>query len=263
MRIIGWLLIAVSLMPLSAASAAESEHSLSPGEAVIFSIPDVWPWAYEDDDGKFRGGLVEVAHRLSEISGVPVSPQLRPLRRAIVELRSGHANFTILFQSPELDNEAINVATIIRVNILLAAMADTAYPLTLADLKGMKVAYIRGTYLGDAFERDTEVAKVPVNAIRQAVELLSMGRISAILASEHNLRKTLSAEGLSPSMLRYSVHVPEQVGALYMSRVSSLPDVALKFKDAIATMNADGELNRIFYGEARSASQNDLARPTQ
>ncbi|KPQ02390.1 ABC transporter substrate-binding protein [Marinobacter sp. HL-58] len=220
-------------------------------ESVTFAIPDVWPWAYEADSGELRGSLIEVAERLSEITGIPVEPHLRPLRRAIVELRSGAVNFTILFQSPELDVEAINVSPVTRVNILLAAMAYSDYPLTLEDLKGKRVAYIRGTYLGQAFEDDTEVLKVPVNAIGQAVELLSLGRISAILASDHNIYRTLSSRSQPQDMLRYRQHVPGQQGALYMSRESRRPEVARKFSAAIEQMDAEGELDEIFYGEAR------------
>ncbi|MDX1497716.1 MAG: transporter substrate-binding domain-containing protein [Salinisphaeraceae bacterium] len=222
-------------------------------EVVTFAIPDVWPWAYEDETGELRGSLIEVASRLSEMTGVPVITRLRPLRRAIYELRTGTVNFSILFQNPDLDVEAVNVSSVTQVNILLAALAETDYPLTLEALKGKRVAYIRGTYLGEAFERDTDVVKVPVNAISQAVELLSLGRISAILASDHNIYHTLSAQNLAKGRLRYHEHVPGQKGTLYMSRVALRPEAALRFSAAIAQMDADGELHRIFYGASASA----------
>lgn len=223
---------------------------VSAEEPVTFAIPDVWPWAYEADNGELRGSLIEVAERLSDLTGIPVEPQLRPLRRAIVELRSGTVNFTILFQTPELDIEAINVGSVTQVNILLAAMAGSDYPLTLSDLKGKRVAYIRGTYLGEEFEYDTDVLKVPVSAVSQALDLLSLGRISAILASDHNIYRTLSSRDLSRDLLRYRRHVPGQKGALYMSRKSSRPEVARKFSAAIDRLNANGELDEIFFGEA-------------
>lgn len=230
---------------------------------MVFSIADVWPWAYEDDAGELQGGLVKVANRLSEITGIPVIPRLRPLRRAIVELRTGAANFSILFQNPDLDVEAINVSSVTQVNILLAAMARSEYPLTLDDLKGKRVAYIRGTYLGEAFERDTAVIKVPVTAISQAVELLSLGRVSAILASDHNIYRTLTSLKLEPDFLRYTEHVSGQEGTLYMSRVASRPEAARRFRAAIEQMLNDGELQQIFYGGAGTASQRHTRRPAQ
>ena len=249
----GWFLVAVPHAGPSFVSAAEPIIE----EAVTFAIPDVWPWAYKDEDGQLQGSLIDVTNRLSELTGIPVNPKLRPLRRAIVELDSGDANFSILFQNPQLDIEAINVASVTQVNILLAGMADSEYPLTLGDLKGQRVAYIRGTYLGELFEHDTEVVKVPVTAISQAVDLLSMGRISAILASDHNIYRTLAARGLSRDLLRYRQHVPGQKGTLYMSRASSRPEAARKFGAAIEQMEAAGELQRIFYGVSRNSALQD------
>ncbi|MCL7945074.1 transporter substrate-binding domain-containing protein [Marinobacter sp. ATCH36] len=246
--IAGWLLVAILVAGISFASVTEAATE----ETVTFSIPDVWPWAYETDDGELQGSLIEVAERLSELTGIPVQPRLRPLRRAIVELQEGAVNFSILFQSPVLDIEAVNVSPVIQVNILLAAMAESDYPLTLRDLKGKRVAYIRGTYLGESFEGDTDVVKVPVNAISQAVDLLTLGRISAILASDHNIYRTLSSRNLDRDMLRTSQHVPGMKGTLYMSRVASRPEVARKFSAAIKQMEAGGELHRIFYGKAAS-----------
>ncbi|WP_225316529.1 MULTISPECIES: substrate-binding periplasmic protein [Marinobacter] len=257
--IAGGLLVAALVAASSLVFAAEPAAE----DAVTFAIPDVWPWAYENEAGELRGSLIEVANRLSEKTGIPVIPRLRPLRRAIFELRTGDVNFSILFQNPELDNEAVNVSPITQVNLLLAAMADSEYPLTLRALKGKRVAYIRGTYLGDAFEQDTDVVKVPVNAISQALELLSMGRISAILASDHNIYRTLAAQNVSRDRLRYHEHVPGQKGTLYMSREALRPEAALRFSAAIAEMDADGELHRIFYGKSASVDEGDTLLSAQ
>ncbi|WP_150909663.1 substrate-binding periplasmic protein [Marinobacter halotolerans] len=218
-------------------------------EVVTFAIPDVWPWAYEDDKGVPRGSLVEIVHRLSELADVPVSFRLRPLRRALVELEAGAVNFSLLFESPVLDARAVNVGQVLQISIMLAAPVNTNYPLTLEALEGQRIGYIRGTYLGEAFRKDTGVNKVPVALITQAVEMLSLGRLSAVLASDHAILKALHAMDLSPGVLRYRNHVPGQRGALYMSRESSRPEVAEKFRQAIVTMKKNNELERIFFGE--------------
>ncbi|WP_152206424.1 substrate-binding periplasmic protein [Marinobacter changyiensis] len=249
--IAGWFLVVLSAFHVASAFSAER----NPFEAVTFAIPDVWPWAYEVDDGQLHGSLIEVVQRLSEITGISVIPRLRPVRRAIVELRSGSVHFSILFQNPELDIDAINVSQVVRVNILLATMAGSDYPVLLGDLKGKRVAFVRGTYLGEEFKRDTDVVKVPVHVVDQAVDMLSLGRISAILASDHNLYRTLSSRQQSRDTLRFSEHVPGLNGTLYMSRAASRPEAARRFSAAIEQMQADGELHRIFYGKATSANK--------
>lgn len=196
--IAGWFLVVLSAFQVSSAFAAEQNVF----EAVNFAIPDVWPWAYEGDGGQPQGSLIEVVQRLSEITGIPVIPRLRPQRRAIVELRTGAVNFSMLFQNPE---------------------------------------------------RDTDVVKVPVHVVDQALDMLSLGRISAILASDHNLFRTLSSRKQSRDTLRFSEHVPGLNGTLYMSRAASRPEAARRFSAAIEQMQADGEIHRIFYGKATSA----------
>jgi polar amino acid transport system substrate-binding protein len=232
------LFVCLAVAPVSVAS----------DEPVTFAIPDAWPWAYEDK-GVPQGSLVDVVNRLSELSNVPVSFRLRPVKRALVELDAGAVNFSLLFQSPFLDARAINVAQVVQVSIMLAAPANTDYPLTLEALEGQRIGFIRGTYLGEAFRNDTGVNKVPVALITQAVEMLSIGRLSAILASDHAILRALEAMDLSPDVLRYSNHIPGQRGALYMSRRASRPDVADRFRQAVAVMKQNNEFEKIFFGE--------------
>lgn len=221
---------------------------------VVFAVADVWPWAYEDDNGGPQGSLVEVANRLSELSGVPVECRIRPVRRAVKELQSGEAHFSILFQSPRQDSNAINVATVVRFNVMLTALADSSYPLNLDALADKRVAYIRGTYLGDAFEQNDSIQKVPINDVSQAIQLLTRGRISAILTSDHSLYRTTEVMGLPIHLLRSEKHVPGQLGVLYMSRESKRPGVAEKFRDAITEMSETGELKEIFFGKSGQPS---------
>ncbi len=251
-RFTGMAMLVFLIFSVSVAEAIGNESAAAGDipEKVIFAIADVWPWAYEDNQGNPRGSLVEVANRLSELSGVPVESRIRPVRRAVNELHSGDAHFSILFQSPAQDRDAINVAPVVRFNIMLTALADTAYPLSLDALAGKRVAFIRGTYLGQAFERNDRVQKVPVTHVSQAIELLTRGRVSAILTSDHALYRTSEAMRLPIDLLRSDRHVPGQLGTLYMSRKSQRPDVAEKFRKAIAEMSATNELKEIFFGKA-------------
>lgn len=212
-----------------------------------FSIPEVWPWAYESENGQPRGSLIRLADRLSEISGVPVSTELRPLRRVILEITSGDAGFTFLFKSPELDKRAVPVAKVLNVNLLLLAAAETDYPLDLGSLAGERVAFISGTYLGEAFQSNADIDKVPVSSISQAMDLLLMGRIAAILASDHNILRTIELRGMSFSQFRYEQHVQSQPAMLYRSVTGSDPAHADAFARALEVMAESGELKDIFF----------------
>lgn len=267
------LLVFLACFSVFGAAAADESGSTSGRpdsgsfEVVTFALPDVWPWAYEDEVGTARGSLVEVVQRLSELTGIPVETRVRPLRRGLIELESGAVNFSIVFQSPVLDTQAISIARVVEVDIMLAAMADTCYPLTLEALgssngpEGRGVGFIRGSYPGEAFAQNTEVEKVPVAVISQAVEMLSLGRLSAIMASDYVILRTLQTMDLGTDVLRYSKHIADQAGVLYMSRKAQRPHAAEKFRMAISRMVESNELNQIFFGEAGRPLHADSGRP--
>lgn len=226
--------------------AVPSVRGSSADTAAVFAIPDVWPWGFKDDQGEMQGSLIELIDRLSDLSGVPIRGQLLPLRRVILDVTRGRAEFAFLFQSPDLDESTIPVDTVLQLNLMLMAMRDADFPLTLESLAGKRVGYVRGTYLGEAFKADEAVLKVPVYNIRQAIDMLLLGRISAVLASDHNIAMTIDAYGFPAEEFRLQEHVKGQKARLYMSPDSGNPEHARLFKEALQHMRDNGELQRIF-----------------
>lgn len=240
------LLLALLCVTAHADSSLAQGEGAQAGAVVTFAVPNVWPWGFEDDQGMMKGSLIDLIARVSELSGVPIRAQLLPLRRVIRDIRRGKADFAFLFQSPELDEEAIPLHTVLQLNLTLMALENTDYPLTLTSLAGKRVGYVRGTYLGEAFEADEAVMKVPVHDIRQATEMLLLGRIAAVLASDHNLAMTLDSYHFPKEAFRFESHVRGQKARLYMSLASDKDDQAQRLRAALQQMTEDGELQRIF-----------------
>jgi len=240
----------VALLIATAHASANDEVTPSDGitasSPAAFAVPDVWPWAFQDDQGEMQGSLIELINRLSDLSGVPIRAQLLPLRRVILDVTRGRAEFAFLFQSPELDENTIPVDTVLQINLMLMATRDADFPLTLEGLAGKRVGYVRGTYLGESFKADEAVLKVPVYNIRQAIEMLMLERISAVLASDHNIAMTIDAYGFPAEEFRLQEHVKGQKARLYMSPDSGNPEHARLFKEALQHMRDNGELQRIF-----------------
>lgn len=240
------VLLVVSVYAKADGEPVAPGQGSSIGAAPVFAIPDVWPWGFQDDNGEVQGSLIELVNRLSKLSGVPVRAQLLPLRRVILDVTRGRAQFAFLFQSPELDENTVPVDTVLQINLLLLAMRNTDFPLTLEQLAGKRVGYVRGTYLGEAFKSDEAVLKVPVYNIRQAIDMLLLGRISAVLASDHNIAMTIDAYDFPAEEFREQEHVKGQKARLYMSPISGNPEYARLFKEALQHMRDNGELQRIF-----------------
>jgi polar amino acid transport system substrate-binding protein len=236
-----------------AASPARIEASGAPASSlndrltpIIMSSAEVWPWGFYDAGGNPSGSLVRFADRLATIANRPLLNNLRPHARVLRELTNGDVDFVTLFESPKAEAGGLAVDTVATVKILMIGRAGDTYPLTLRQLRGEMVGYIRGTYYGEAFEQDERVQKVPVADLRQAVDMLRLGRIRALVASDYAFGHTISAMGLEAGEFRQDVAIAEQKGVLYMSRQARYPELFEPVKDALQQMRETGELAEIF-----------------
>ncbi|MEX0603772.1 MAG: transporter substrate-binding domain-containing protein [Marinobacter sp.] len=218
----------------------------NPLSPAIFVTPDVWPWGFTNDEGQPAGMLPRFTSRVAAIANVPVINELRPHRRATTELQSGETDFVVLFQSPVTDAAGVRVVNVVTVEILLAGVAGSRYPLTIDGLAGKSVGYIRGTYYGEAFERDREIVKVPVNSLEQAIEMLKLGRLDAMVASDQLFYHTLEAMKLAIDEFRTDTVINEQKAFLYMSRKAQNPQLFKAIRQAAVQMRENGELEEIF-----------------
>lgn len=238
----------IGLLFAGATSVARAELAHT-----TFSIPDVWPWAYQSATGEQKGSLIEVTRRLSEISGVPIQADIRPVRRVMLEITSGNADFAFLLKNPEIDEQAVAVGKVIDINLLIIAAADTDYPLDMNSLSGKRVAFITRSYLGEAFEYESDIIKVPLSTLAQGIELLMDRRISAIIASDHNFMRTLEDQGEDSKLtfrhFRYEHYIEGMPAMLYRALRRGLTPEAEKLAGALATLEESGELMEIFFGD--------------
>lgn len=217
-----------------------------PDSVARFAIAEVWPWGYRDDSGRAAGTIAEFFDRIAAVANVTVQSNLRPHRRAIQELTSGEADFVMLFESPSVANHGRLVANVVVTEILLAGLADRTRPLALDAMRGDSIAFIRGTYYGEAFENATHLQKVPVNDLAQAIDMLMLGRVDAVIASDQAFYHTLQAKDLSVEAFELDTVVARQNGNLYMSRNSRHPGLYEPIREAVQQLIEDGEVSRIF-----------------
>lgn len=234
------LLLLCWLLPIGALSADEAKPPLR------FMTADVWPWGYIDEYGQPAGLLSRLANRLSELSDLPLDNRVLPHQRLVHELRLHRADFAVLFENPTLDSFASSLGVVIQADILLVTRPSNSLKLNLEGLSGRKVAYIRGTYYGESFTADQHIIKVPVHNLDQAVEMLLMGRIDALISSDLVLHHTLDALGMTAGQIRIAVHAPGHPGHLYMSDQPSHPEQAQAMQGALEQLRASGELRELF-----------------
>ncbi|WP_166263158.1 substrate-binding periplasmic protein [Marinobacter caseinilyticus] len=239
------LVFTLVLSPAWVLSAESPERSAALSSA-LFATADVWPWAYTDDDGQPKGMLVEFTDRIAAIANIPVINHLRPHRRAIAELGSGESDFVVLFQSPTADATGICIARVVSVDIILATLAKKGPALSLESLTDESVGYIRGTYYGEAFENARQMKKVPVSNLGQAVDMLMLGRIDAVVSSDQALYHTLENKKIPSSRFQTDTVISKHKACLYLSRKSDHPEFRKSIQDAVRQLDENGELDELF-----------------
>ena len=227
------------------AAVSSSENRAQP-TPLIFATPAVWPWGYEDDRGKPAGTLVRFAERLSAVSDYPLINTVLPHRRAIRVLETGEADFVPLYESPMAEAAGIPVEALATTRVLVVGRAGDDLPLNIEVLPGETVGYVGGTWYGEAFANNQEIRKIPVADLSQAVDMLLLGRIRALVTTDHVFYHTLEAMNEPLDQFRVGVAISKQKGILYMSRKARHPELFLPVREAIRQMRVTGELEEIF-----------------
>ncbi len=237
-----WLLLTCLLTLSSGVSASPAESSSAPLQVLV---ADVWPWAYEDKEQNLRGLLPDLFAELESISGQALELRMLPHQRLLHDFERGQGDVSILFANPVVDRFAARGAPILSTRFMLVAPRNYSDELTLPALSGKTVGYIRGTFYGSAFEVDRSIIKIPVHHLEQAITMLQIGRLDALISSEQVLHYTLQEMGSPVDDWRIELHAEEQMAYLYRHREHVADSRVEPLVAALEQLRANGELERI------------------
>lgn len=218
---------------------------------LLFTTADVWPWGYVDPEGAPTGLISQFAEQLAAAAELPLQNRVLPHQRVLAEVQRGQADFTVLFENPYLDDLADSVGVVLNSDILLVSNHSYTAELSLKALAGKTVGYIRGTYYGEAFEHDQSIIKIPVYNLDQAIHMLHIGRLEALISSDVVFHHSLLAQNLSADHFRYEILTSGHAAHLYMSRKASHAELRPAISAALEQMRESGELRRIFHSSLR------------
>lgn len=212
----------------------------------IFLIAEVWPWGYLDEQYQPAGLIHEFASRLVERSGVQMQYRVLPHQRVLAELEHGGGDFTLLFQNPAVADFAEAIGQVQVSDILLITPKDSSQPLTLEALAGKRLGFIGGTNYGEAFHADQHTIKVPISGLDQALPMLQLGRLDAMITSDILLHYSLKQTRTPPAAFRASLLTQGHAAYLYMATNSPGARHLPAVRNALQTMRDAGELDDLF-----------------
>ncbi|GGC85616.1 substrate-binding periplasmic protein [Halopseudomonas salina] len=236
------LLLSLLITSCSAVGAPVTQPPATP----TFLIAEVWPWGYFDKDNQPAGIIKRFASRLSEQAGIEMNYRVLPHQRVLADFSRSDGDYTMLFQNPEVDSFAERVAMVQVSDIMLMTHRESRLNLTLGALAGKTLGYIGGTYYGEDFHADQRIVKLPVSSLDQALRMLQLGRLDALITSDILLHHSLRQAQLDPGIFRAQVLTRGHEAYLYVSHGSRTAAHVPLVRAALEEMRANGELDEMF-----------------
>lgn len=243
-----------AVLGLSLALGGHLQAHANPAEPLTFSLAEITPWAYENDQGEPAGLLVELVHELRERTGLSMEYRIRPHARAALELSNGTVDFAPYFESPVADRAGKPIAELGRVRYLVVGLPGQEPVESLSDLDGHNLGYLRGTWYGPEFDDYDGFNKIEVPSVTHGVRLMREGRLSAVVASDVAIGEQYSPDD-EGNGLHKLMQLGTGVGRLYLSRESSRTDAVPAIQSAMSEMADDGTLEALFGDRYESVPQ--------
>lgn len=236
----------LTLLPSFALSGSAAN---APSNLPLIAIADVRPWGY-NDNGQPAGLLTTLTQRLLSEVDIEARVELRPYVRAIQGIADGSVDMAYLFADPNATHNAISLGIVVESFSLLTVLATPEHSNpALDDFAQRSIAYVRGTYYGEAFA-ESPAHKVGVEDGAQALALLQRGRVDAVVTTDQALYNALRRLNVASTDVRSVILSSNQVGHLYLSPHSPFQHLATPLRLALDQLREQGYLERLFHTPA-------------
>ncbi|MDH0341094.1 substrate-binding periplasmic protein [Chromobacterium haemolyticum] len=203
------------------------------------SSQDIGPWG----DGASQDGLAPRFIRfVAKQAGLTLTQDVRPLPRAIEELRNGRNALALVTASPERAGFAVELCrpVSIRISVLYHRRGQVS-PIGPQWFRLRSLGVLRGTHTLDGFVAESGATPVEVSDMPQGFRMLQAGRLDAMMCVRPGCGHALRQMGESLPNLAEYVHGDEPM-ALYVSKRSELArDAVMLGKLKTACLSAAGK----------------------
>lgn len=219
---------------------------------LIFSTSNVEPWGYFVEGNQPAGLLVEFNEALQDemrqhdTSGVTFENYIRPYPRVINDIKTGRADFAVLFNSPESHNFGDSVGEVSTFNVLVTGRHDSKDFLSLDDLEGLPVGHVRGSKYGPAFDNNSKILKVSLDSMEKGLDMLLKGRLAALVCLDQTLYYSLKEKGISADQTRTLFVIGKARADLFVSKRSRKRFYIEDVEDALDLLHEKGTIKAIF-----------------
>lgn len=202
------------------------------------------PWGFVGVDGKPTGIMYEIGNRIAAKAGFDYTNTLVPYPRTAVEIERGSADFILRFGNDQMRRDAVAVASIVAMPIILIGPARTRFD-SLHKLHGKTVGVIRTSKYVEQFDSDTAIQKYAVKDYMTMARMLAMRRLDAGVGSSVGLFYGAYTAGVKPEELGIPIVLGDNEFILFYSKKAAKPETIKVLKEAVGKLIASGEIAQI------------------
>jgi len=203
----------------------------------------VSPYGIESENNP-SGIYYDLAEMLANDIDIKVQHYVYPYARIMHELKSGQTDVTIMFKYQELEEYVIYVAALPPIKNVVVGLKELQ--LTSIDaLHGKSLAYLRGAKFSEVIDNDPNIQKVYTQNFRKAVEMLTAGRVDAVIGPHEALLAAVKTLGYSNGILSKPLVVSERIPWLQMSKKSKYKALINRLYKSFQNIMKDDKLEKL------------------
>jgi polar amino acid transport system substrate-binding protein len=193
-------------------SCAREEESL---EIHTIGFP---PYGIQGPEG-YSGIYFDLGNALAQRAGLASHNYITPYARIKHDLKSGAADMTIMFKYPDLDEHVHYVAPLPTLRMIVIGLKGANLN-SLEDLKGKKLAYLRGASFSAAIDADPSILIYRTINFKQGVKMLASQRVDAIIGPIDPILSAFAESGLPQDLLGEALVLSERTPWIQISKKS-------------------------------------------
>ncbi|MGL6202245.1 MAG: transporter substrate-binding domain-containing protein [Lachnospiraceae bacterium] len=198
------------------------------------------PLRYVDQDGVYKGVVVDYMSQLSLELGVDIRAEPYKWENALRCLKDGETDFCDMFVNEDREKDYVFTDPIYNLRTVLAVRAESKY--TFEDIGQMRIATEKGDYAnGYVMEEFSSSELVFTESVGVGMDMLSAGEVDAVIGDEPIISYYIQDISEEFRMINTALYEEPVVLAMPQSHKAMVPVI----NKAIQRINNKGQLEKI------------------
>jgi polar amino acid transport system substrate-binding protein len=197
------------------------------------SMPSFSPFASFDENIKCEGTISKLLKMIFLHAGIEFNLINYPYARILHSLNAGILDSALIFKNTSIAQNVEYLGPVSKSKVIILSSTGITVS-SYADLSELKaIAVIRNAHFDKRFDHDNTIKKVNVDSYKQAINMLKVGHIDAIVGSLVGLEYALKQAGMEQKQLNTAFTLGEKEWWLHISKKSPYLKNKTEIKQAI------------------------------